>query len=73
MMSEPDLNVSQKAALSLFSGDSGKDPFSLIKQLRDTGPVIPVSLPMGVQIAGSGWSHEWKKRHKYSKIMPTSR
>ncbi|CAM3120489.1 cytochrome P450 [Paenibacillus taichungensis] len=47
MMSEPDLNVSQKAALSLFSGDSGKDPFSLIKQLRDTGPVIPVSLPMG--------------------------
>lgn len=40
-------NLSEKAALSLFSSDSPENPFPIFAQLRETGAVIPITVPMG--------------------------
>ncbi|MNJ41654.1 cytochrome P450 family protein [Paenibacillus bouchesdurhonensis] len=37
----------EKAVFSLFSGESGDNPFSLFAQLRGIGSVIPIPFPMG--------------------------
>ncbi|SFE23454.1 Cytochrome P450 [Paenibacillus algorifonticola] len=46
-MNNSDKNVSEKAAVSLFSSDGGENPFPLFGQLRETGAVIPITIPMG--------------------------
>ena len=37
----------EKAALSLFSGESGENPFPVFAQMRAMGSVIPIPFPMG--------------------------
>lgn len=43
--SEP--NVSKEAVFSLFSGESGDNPFPLFAQMRAVGPVISIPFAMG--------------------------
>lgn len=40
-------NAPEKEVLSLFSGESGEDPFVLFAKLRGKGSVIPIPFPMG--------------------------
>ncbi|MBW7459669.1 cytochrome P450, partial [Paenibacillus sepulcri] len=46
-MNNSDQSVSKKAALSLFSGESDENPFSVFAQMRAMGPIISIPFPMG--------------------------
>ncbi|MEC0184647.1 cytochrome P450 [Paenibacillus peoriae] len=46
-MNDSNQPVPEKEVLSVFSGESGENPFPLFAKIRATGAVIPIPFPMG--------------------------
>ncbi|MCR8928888.1 cytochrome P450 [Priestia megaterium] len=53
-MDNSNQNVKKKAVLDIISGKSNEDPFPIFSELREIGPVIPISSPIG-KIDGQTW------------------
>ncbi|MGG3177915.1 cytochrome P450 [Priestia megaterium] len=53
-MDNSNQNLKKKAALDVISGKSNASPFPIFSELREIGPIIPISSPMG-EIDGQTW------------------